>query len=220
MKKLLIFILALFIFFLIPSRLFADESNNLIIIDTFKRRLHLMADDKIIKSYPVAIGKVETPTPIGNWYIPFKAKDWGTGFGTRFLALNVPWGKYGIHGTNKPGSIGNSASHGCIRMFNRDVEDLFSKVPTNTEVIVIGNPFNPLGYPWRTIFKGHKGSDVVEVQDALRRKGYYKDKSDGIFGWGTESALIKFQKDTKLEPSGQVGIKEYEALGLILKREK
>jgi len=35
---------------------------------------------------------------------------------------------YGIHGTNDPRSIGKRASHGCVRMRNRDVEDLFARV--------------------------------------------------------------------------------------------
>ena len=47
--------------------------------------------------------------------------NWGGGFGTRWLGLNVPWGIYGIHGTNQPWSIGTQASAGCIRMFNRHV---------------------------------------------------------------------------------------------------
>ena len=46
------------------------------------------------------------------------------------------WGNswYGIHGTNNPASIGRNASHGCIRMRNRDVEELFAMVSVGDEV--------------------------------------------------------------------------------------
>ena len=82
------------------------------------------ATKKIDKEYKIAGGKPSTPSPLGTWEITEKEKNWGKGFGTRWMALNVPWGKYGIHGTNKPLSIGGSASLGCIRMHNNDVEDL------------------------------------------------------------------------------------------------
>ncbi len=41
----------------------------------------------------------------------------------RWIGLNVPWGVSGIHGTNMPGTIGSEASHGCIRMLDKDVEE-------------------------------------------------------------------------------------------------
>ena len=42
--------------------------------------------------------------------------------------------RYGIHGTNQPWVIGTKASHGCIRMYNRDVLELFPQVPMGTMV--------------------------------------------------------------------------------------
>jgi lipoprotein-anchoring transpeptidase ErfK/SrfK len=52
---------------------------------------------------------------------------WGEQFGGHFMQLNVPWGIYGIHGTNKPWSIGQAASHGCVRMYNQDAAELYEK---------------------------------------------------------------------------------------------
>jgi lipoprotein-anchoring transpeptidase ErfK/SrfK len=43
---------------------------------------------------------------------------------------------YAIHGTNQPSSIGHFVSHGCIRMFNEDVSDLFARVGVGTPVVV------------------------------------------------------------------------------------
>lgn len=52
--------------------------------------------------------------------------------------MNVKWGNYGIHGTNKPWSIGQRQSGGCIRMLNKDVIDLYSRVDVGTPVKIIG----------------------------------------------------------------------------------
>ena len=52
--------------------------------------------------------------------------------GTRWLGLSRKG--YGIHGTNRPNSIGRNASHGCIRMRNREVEELFKMVAVGEKV--------------------------------------------------------------------------------------
>jgi lipoprotein-anchoring transpeptidase ErfK/SrfK len=52
-------------------------------------------------------------------------------------ALGLSRGNYAIHGTNDPGSIGRFVSHGCIRMFNEDVLDLYSRVHLGTDVVVL-----------------------------------------------------------------------------------
>jgi lipoprotein-anchoring transpeptidase ErfK/SrfK len=51
-------------------------------------------------------------------------------------ALTLMGGQYAIHGTNAPGSIGGFVSYGCIRMFNADVLDLYSRVGVGTSVVV------------------------------------------------------------------------------------
>ncbi len=90
------------------------------------KTLTLYRDGRLFKAYPVAIGKPTTPTPIGTFTIKNKQVNPGGPFGTRWLGLSKP--HYGIHGTNNPASIGTAASNGCVRMFNRDVEDLFNRV--------------------------------------------------------------------------------------------
>ena len=52
-------------------------------------------------------------------------------------AMGLTSGNYAIHGTNEPGSIGHFVSHGCIRMHNEDVLDLYHRAPVGTEVIVL-----------------------------------------------------------------------------------
>jgi lipoprotein-anchoring transpeptidase ErfK/SrfK len=51
-------------------------------------------------------------------------------------ALTLSGGEYAIHGTNNPGSVGRFVSHGCVRMYNRDITDLYSRVRIGTPVIV------------------------------------------------------------------------------------
>lgn len=46
-------------------------------------------------------------------------------------------GEYAIHGTNNPGSVGHFVSHGCIRMYNSDVMDLYNRVSYGTRVVVL-----------------------------------------------------------------------------------
>jgi lipoprotein-anchoring transpeptidase ErfK/SrfK len=61
--------------------------------------------------------------------------------GTRWLGLSVKG--FGIHGTNVPQSIGKNASHGCIRMRNSDVEELFELVQVG-DAVEIYNESNPI----------------------------------------------------------------------------
>jgi lipoprotein-anchoring transpeptidase ErfK/SrfK len=51
-------------------------------------------------------------------------------------AMSLAGGEYAIHGTNQPGSIGHFVSYGCIRMFNEDITDLYSRVDVGTRVVV------------------------------------------------------------------------------------
>ena len=52
-------------------------------------------------------------------------------------ALTLGYGQYAIHGTNRPGSIGGHVSYGCIRMYNDEVLDLYSRVRVGTQVVVL-----------------------------------------------------------------------------------
>jgi lipoprotein-anchoring transpeptidase ErfK/SrfK len=52
-------------------------------------------------------------------------------------AMGLDRGNYAIHGTNDPGSIGGFVSHGCIRMYNADIMDLYRRTPVGTNVYVL-----------------------------------------------------------------------------------
>lgn len=121
-----------------------EYENLQIFIDIDEKTLYLLDGNNLIKKYPVATGKPSTPTPIGRWKVINKAR-WGGGFGSRWIGIDVPWGTYGIHGTNKPSTIGYNASHGCVRMYNRDVEDLYTYVKYGTPVYIYGGSMVPSG---------------------------------------------------------------------------
>ena len=182
-----------------------------IVVDTGTLTLTVLVDGQPFKSFPVAIGKRETPSPIGSWTVVEKGR-WTGGFGTRWLGLDVPYGKYGIHGTNKPWSIGRMESHGCIRMYNRDVEVLYSWVKPGTPVNIIGDPFAGR----RRLVRGERGSDVYYLQVRLKQLGYYNYRPDGVFGYGTEKAVKDFQRAEKLRITGQIGWEEYRRLRLVV----
>lgn len=114
-----------------------DEEDNPFSIEVVldDTTLKLLNNKKVLKHYSVAVGTKKNPTPRGQWYIKGKYL-WGDPFGGHFMQLNVPWGIYGIHGTNKPWSIGTRASHGCIRMYSQQAAQLYNIVPKGTPVLI------------------------------------------------------------------------------------
>ena len=116
-----------------------------IIIDKSEYRLYWVKNQQLIKKYPIAHGRYNH-TPVGVWKVLAKYKAAPRGvYGPRKLRMFRRVGRvghyryvftaYGIHGTNQPWVIGTQASHGCIRMYNRDVLELWPQVPVGTVVI-------------------------------------------------------------------------------------
>ena len=114
-----------------------------IVVSVPDRKLAVLEDDRVLKIYPTAVGAPVSPSPEGSFTIVNHIEDptWYTKgrvvppgksnpLGTRWMGLSQKG--YGIHGTNVPSSIGKNASHGCIRMRNRDVEELF-------EIVAVGD---------------------------------------------------------------------------------
>lgn len=184
------------------------NSDERIVVDLNEKILELTKGGKLVKTWPVAVGRSDTPTPIGNWIITQKTYlNAGTAFGTRWMRLSVPWGGYGIHGTNNPASIGTEASHGCVRMQNADVQELYEMVPLGTPVSIIG-----VVYTGPILKMGDSNDAVRDVQTKLQVLGYYRGDVDGVFGSRTLQAVEAFQKAVGLNPNGQVSIDTYNKL--------
>jgi lipoprotein-anchoring transpeptidase ErfK/SrfK len=131
------------------------DLTPVIVINRSLNRLTFFARGET-RRFPVATGQAIYPTPAGRFHIVVKWKDpwwypptydsWAAGLkpvppgpgnplGTRWMGLSVPG--VGIHGTDEPGSIGYSASHGCIRMQVPDAEWLFDHVNVGTTVFIV-----------------------------------------------------------------------------------
>ncbi len=185
-------------------------------IDIVKHSLTVFENGKAIRTFPVGVGKSSTPSPLGEWKVIQKSVQWGNGFGTRWMGLNVPWGIYGIHGTDKPWSIGRSESHGCIRLRNRDVEALYHLIPMGTNVRIVENgQIFPRNFSGRTLKIKSSGQNVVYLQNRLKEKGVVFDAADGRFGSMTELAVKYYQIWHGLEPTGIADIDTYRSLGMI-----
>lgn len=186
----------------------------LLIIDVPSRTLTVVEDGVPYASFPVAVGQDESPTPVGEWRVVEKSSGWGGGFGVRWLGLNVPWGTYGIHGTNKPWSIGRPLSAGCVRMHNEDVVNLWDWVPMGTRVIVLGPPIHIPEWAKEPLGLGADGWVVVEIQRRLRERGYEAGTLDGRYGHQTEQAVRSLQRANGLPETGRVNAAVYRLLGL------
>lgn len=140
--------------------------------------------DKVI-TYPVSIGRQDWKTPLGvtriarkvadpTWYPPASvhAEHAADGdplpksvppgpdnpLGRYALRLALPG--YLIHGTNKPYGIGMRVTHGCVRLYPEDIEQLFQDVPKDTPVHIVDQP-HKLGW--------HADMLYLEVHQALNR---------------------------------------------------
>ncbi len=174
-----------------------------LVVNADTKTLTVLADQEVIGTYPVAIGKYSTPTPIGEWKIINKGYSWGGPFGARWLGLNVPWGRYGIHGTNQSGSIGYETSQGCLRMYDEDIVQFFDLVKVGTQVDIVGSP-HEINLWRRPIAAGSEGPDVVYVQLTLKRKGFYPYRCDGIFGRMSDLGVRRYQFLEGLPVTGKV----------------
>ncbi len=99
------------------------------------RKLAVLENGKVLRTFRVAVGSSVSPSPVGQfvianptYYHPGVVIPAGSDnpIGRRWIGLSQKG--VGIHGTNEPRSIGHAASHGCIRLRNQDVEQLFAMV--------------------------------------------------------------------------------------------
>jgi lipoprotein-anchoring transpeptidase ErfK/SrfK len=147
----------------------AERPGMTITVDLSTNRLMLWDDFRVVRRYPVGTAQKGFRTPVGEWTVIDKERrpnwvnpdptGWGADMplrippgpknplGLRALHLDAPG--IAIHGTPDPETVGDYVSHGCIRMFPRDVERLFRVVRVGTPVLVYGSP------PWGT--KGGNG---------------------------------------------------------------
>lgn len=120
-----------------------------VVVSIPDRQLVVMESGNLLATFPVAVGAAESPSPTGEfqvvnrvsnptYYHPGTVIPSGKSnpIGTRWVGLSQKG--YGIHGTNAPKSVGRAASHGCIRLRNRDMEKLFAMLRIGDVVEIHG----------------------------------------------------------------------------------
>jgi hypothetical protein len=138
-----------------PPQVSDDQVGKVIAVDKTDHRLTLYSNMEVEKTYPVACGMSAWPTPSGTFKITSKMRwptwvnpgtSWadsmppiipagpGNPLGSRALATSASGVL--IHGTYSSWSIGRSVSHGCIRMYIKDSEDIFERVEVGTPVLI------------------------------------------------------------------------------------
>ncbi len=137
-----------------------DVDKKGIVINIPELRLYLFFNDiNMVQTYPIGLGVLDAPTPFGSFTIAEKTKNptWGIpeSLQEKYGRKTIPPGPdnplgeyrlrlskhdYGIHGTNAPWGIGRLVSHGCIRLYPEDIEEIFSLVELGTPVNIIYEP--------------------------------------------------------------------------------
>lgn len=117
-----------------------------LVVDRERFRATLFYGGRSIFHAPIGVGRSESPTPSGEFYIRDKVSGFGNPFygpvayGTSARsAVLTDWpggGFVGIHGTNEPDLIPGRISHGCIRMRNPDILRLGRLMPVGTPLTI------------------------------------------------------------------------------------
>ncbi len=138
-----------------PLNAVPNAGDPYIIINKRTNQLAFIEGGEIEETYHVATGKTELLTPEGEFTVIVKAirpyyrkldikgGDPKNPLGSRWIgfdAENTNGRVYGIHGTNRPESIGRHISNGCIRMKNEEVNQLFEKTIPGTKVWIESSP--------------------------------------------------------------------------------
>ena len=144
---------------------------------------HKQGEPQVVITHPIGVGKMGWSTPEGvtkivrrqadpTWRVPVSVlkehrengeeldKVIGPGPDNPLgrYAFYLQWPSYLIHGTNKPAGVGLRSSHGCIRLYPEDIEQLFNTVPVGTQVRVVNQPF---------VFGWHDGQLYMQPYDVL-----------------------------------------------------
>lgn len=148
--------LFLSILFVIGSPIWPLEPNPVhgdpvVIVNISSKEFAYFENGELLLTSPVAVGKKETKTPVGLFTVTVKANqpyyrkldipggDPKNPLGSRWIgfdALNTDGRIYGLHGTNRPSSIGYAVSNGCIRLPKEILEELYDHIEVGTKVYV------------------------------------------------------------------------------------
>ena len=151
------------------------RARRVVLVSIADRRLAVIEDGNVLAYFPVAVGAEVSPSPTGEFEIVNRVANpayyhdgvvmeasENSPVGTRWIGLNLKG--YGIHGTNAPRSIGQAASHGCIRLRNRDVERLYA-------MLRVGDVVEIRGERDEEIAQVFGGEEVADAQISAETSG-------------------------------------------------
>lgn len=161
--------------------------SRIVLISLTDRKLAVIEDGNVIAKFSVAVGAAASPSPTGKFQIVNRVSNPtyyhpGTVIpsgkdnpvGTRWIGLNQKG--YGIHGTNAPKSVGHAASHGCIRLRNRDVERLFAMLKVGDAVEIHGERNEQVAQ----VFDSSADDTTVAAVEASEQNGGQQQESSGV----------------------------------------
>ena len=123
---------------------------------------------------------------------------------------------FGIHGTLDIYSVGWASSHGCIRMNNDEVAELYKIVPIGTKVTIVDGVYGVFGKGLRNLKSGMYGSDVLQIQKKLKELGFFNGNPNGKFGIETEKAVERYCKENELYTRKTIDIELQKHMGFNL----
>ncbi|PYX50930.1 MAG: L,D-transpeptidase [Acidobacteria bacterium] len=159
-----------------PNAAAPERHQRVVLVSIPDRKLAVIEDGNVLAKFPVAVGAAATPSPMGDFEVVSRvsnptyyrpgtviASGKGNPLGTRWVGLSQKG--YGIHGTNAPRSVGHAASHGCIRLHNRDMELLFSMLRTGDVVQIRGEGDEQVATVFGSADDATLASEQVAEQD-------------------------------------------------------
>ena len=129
------------------EELVVRKARDRVVVDLSERTLDHYRAGRLVQEMSVAVGSPDSPTTTGtfsvwahvpqsNPYGPYGVYALGlSGFSDTYTEWEGSNGRIAIHGTSDPGDLGQPLSHGCIRVYNPDMEKL-SRVPMGTPVVI------------------------------------------------------------------------------------
>lgn len=212
---------------LIPSEfILPNAPRQGVVLNVAELRVYYFpADQDIVVTHPVGLGQEGWRTPVGETSIVRKRANptWtpppsihaearargrslpavvpaGPNNPLGLYAMNLGWQNYLMHGTNNSSSVGKRSSHGCIRMYAEDIENLFNAVEVGTPVTVVHEPFKIGVKNGQLYLEAHepfpdKYYNFHEVpEDATLEEVIYEEvtpeKADPSVDWGIAKKLI------------------------------
>lgn len=192
------------LFFSVNKTEAAGGTTHFIVINKANNQLAYYKNNKLVRTFSVATGRTNSLTPEGKFRIVNKIvnRPYYTGkipggdprnpLGNRWMGINARGTNgttYAIHGNNNPSSIGKYISSGCVRMYDNEVEWLFSQVTVGTPVVItnssksfdaiaaangykVSGSSQPSQPAVSGLKKGSRGNEVRTLQQKLTSLGY------------------------------------------------